>query len=104
MHIVVERRIYSGREGYILGGSNNIIVVEKGGYILRGRGRFWESRTYTLNFVVFGRYLRRRGRYRVRRTYKLVEKGGIFWEGGVDSGRVAFINWLKKGVYSGREG
>ena len=32
----------------------------------------------------------------------MVEKGSIFWEGGVDSGRVAHINWLKRGVCSGR--
>ena len=31
-----------------------------------------------------------------KRTYKLVEKGDIFWEGWVDSGRVAHINWLKR--------
>ena len=29
--------------------------------------------------------------------------GGMFRDGEVDSGRVAHINWLKKGVYSGRE-
>ena len=29
--------------------------------------------------------------------------GGKFWEGGVDSGRVAHVNLLKKGVYSKRE-
>ena len=34
----------------------------------------------------------------------MVEKGNIFWEGGVDSERVAHINRLKRGVYSGREG
>ena len=34
----------------------------------------------------------------------VVEKGGIFWEGRVDSGRVAHINLLKKWVYSGWEG
>ena len=34
----------------------------------------------------------------------LVEKGGIFWERGVDSGRVAHIKLLKRGVYSGKEG
>ena len=44
--------VYSEREGYILGGSHNITVVEK---------------------------------------------GGIFWEGGVDSGKVAHINLLKRG-------
>ena len=42
---LLKRGVYSGREGYILGGSHNIIVVEK---------------------------------------------GGIFWERGVDSGRVAY--------------
>ena len=30
--------------------------------------------------------------------YKFVKNGGIFWEGGVDSGRVAHINLLKSGV------
>ena len=29
----------------------------------------------------------------------MVEKGGIFWEGGVDTGRVAYINWLKGGIF-----
>ena len=48
--------VYSGREGYILGGSHIV-----------------------------------------------VEKGGLFWGGGVDSRRVAKKNWLKRGVYSGRE-
>ena len=42
------------------------------------------------------------GRFWVGRTYTFVEiqKGGIMWEetGGVDSGRVAHINWLKRGV------
>ena len=28
---------------------------------------------------------------------------GIFWEGGVDSGRVAHMNLLNRGVYSGRD-
>ena len=37
-------------------------------------------------------------------SHIVVEKGGIFWEGGVDSGRVAYINLLRRGVYSGREG
>ena len=52
----------------------------KRGYILGRRGRFWEGHINTF-----------------------VEKGGIFWEGGVDSGRVANIIWLKWEVYSGRE-
>ena len=30
----------------------------------------------------------------------VLEKGGRFWEAGVDSGRVAHINGLKRGVYS----
>ena len=34
-------------------------------------------------------------------SHIVVKKRGIFWEGGVDSGRVAYINLLKKGVYSG---
>ena len=46
----------------------------------------------------------RRGRFWEGHIYTFVEKGGIFWEGGVDSGRVAHINWLKRGIYSGREG
>ena len=33
----------------------------------------------------------------------VVEKGGIFWEGGVYSGRVAYIGG-KREVYSEREG
>ena len=33
-----------------------------------------------------------------------IEKGSIFWEGGVDSGMVTHVNLLKRGVYSGREG
>ena len=35
-HIVVERGVYSGREGLILGASHNNIIVEKGGI-------FWEE-------------------------------------------------------------
>ena len=41
------------------------------------------------------------------RSHIVVEKEGIFWEGGVDSVSVAHINWLKhvkRGVYSGAEG
>ena len=38
------------------------------------------------------------------RSHIVVEKVGIFWEGVVDSGRVAHMNWLRKGVYSGKEG
>ena len=37
-------------------------------------------------------------------SHTVVEKGGIFWKGGVDYGRVAHINWLKRGIDSGREG
>ena len=37
-------------------------------------------------------------------NHTVFEKGGRFWEAGVDSGRVAHINWLKRGVYSGRKG
>ena len=33
--------VYRGREGYILGVSH-IVVEKEGGYILGGRGRFWE--------------------------------------------------------------
>ena len=41
----LKRGVYSGREGLILGGLHNIIVVEKGDIIiLGGRGRFWEDR------------------------------------------------------------
>ena len=65
IHLLKRGRGYSKREGYILGGSH--IVVEKGGYIQGGRGIFLEGRTY----------------------YTFVERG-IFWEGGVDSGRVAY--------------
>ena len=32
----------------------------------------------------------------------LLKRGGVFWVGGVDSGRVAQINLLKKGAYSRR--
>ena len=28
-------------------GGSNIVVEKPGGYILGGRGRFWEGRTYT---------------------------------------------------------
>ena len=37
-------------------------------------------------------------------SHKVVEKEGIFWEGGVDAERVTHINLLKRGVYSEREG
>ena len=80
----------------------------KVGYILRGRGRFW-------NFCIF---------WECGILYRFW-KGGIFWEGGVDSvsfayrpscgkegyflrGRGRFwngcISMFKKGVYSWREG
>ena len=36
-------------------------------------------------------------------SHIVVEKGGIFWEERVDSGRVAHIHLLKRGVYSGRD-
>ena len=41
----------------------------------------------------------------MRGSHIVVEKGGIFLEGGVDSGRVAHILLLKRrvGLYSGRE-
>ena len=50
-----KRGVYSGREGYILGGSHAHMF--KGGYILGCRGRFCEGRLYRPMF-----------------------KGGIFWE------------------------
>ena len=33
---LLKREVYSGREGWILGGSHNIIVVEKGGIFREG--------------------------------------------------------------------
>ena len=30
-------------------------------------------------------------------SHIVVEKGGVFWEGGVDSGRVTHIHLLKRG-------
>ena len=57
--------VYSGREGYILGGWH--IGVENGGI-------FWEG-----GGLILG------GSQSLG-----VEKWGIFWEGGVDSGRVAY--------------
>ena len=77
-----KKGVYSRREGEFLGMSH--IVVERG-YILGGRDRFWEGRTY--EFVEKGGYiLGGRGRFWEGRTYKFVEKGGMFWEGGVDFG------------------
>ena len=66
-------------------GGSHIVVEKPGGYILGGRGRFWEGRTYTF-----------------------VEKGGrpIFWEGGV--GRIQLLGRshtvVEKGIYSGGRG
>ena len=50
--IVVEKKIYSGREGWILGGSH--IVVEKE-YILGGKGTCWEGRIKLPNGGISGR-------------------------------------------------
>ena len=33
----------------------------------------------------------------------LLKRGGVFWEEGVDSGRVAYSTVVEKGVYSGRK-
>ena len=46
----------------------------KRGYILGVRGKFWE-----------------------RRIHNLFEKGGVFWEGGVDSGTRRHLNKSRKG-------
>ena len=35
------------------------------------------------------------------RSHLVVEKGGVFWEGGVDSGRVAHIHLLNGGYILG---
>ena len=81
------------------------IVVEKGGggYILGGRGRFWEGRTYEFVEKGVAYYMRGRGRFWEGRTYEFVEKGMYSErEEGVDSERVAWL--LKRGVDSGREG
>ena len=66
-HIVVKKEGDSFWEGRVDSGRVAYTIVEKGGYILGGRGKFWEGR-----------------------PYKFVEKGGIFWEGGVDSGSFAY--------------
>ena len=80
-HIVVKKEVYSGREEYILGqegriymfkrrvhsgreggGDSESVTLYKRGYILGGRGIFWEDGIY--------------------RSLKV----GILWEEGVDSG------------------
>ena len=65
------------------------------------RGRFWEGRTCTFveNQDIFWE-----GGVDSERVAYIVEKGGIFWAGGVDYGRVLHMNWLKRGVYFRREG
>ena len=68
-----------------MGGSHNIIVVEKGIYSGGGGGgRFWEGRV-AHTFVEKVVYSGREG-YILGGSHIVVEKGGIFWEGGVDSG------------------
>ena len=71
---------------------------------MRGRGRFWYPKTPHIITKRGGGVDRGRGVERVE--YRCL-KGGIFWEGGVDSGRVAYSSG-KRGrfwegeVYSGR--
>ena len=55
-----------------------IYLFESGAYS-GGRGRFWEVA-----------YSSSKGGYILGGWNIVVEKGGIFWEGGVDSGRVAY--------------
>ena len=56
---MLKRVVYSGSEGYILGGSHNIIIVEKWGEI-------WEREVDYQILVV---------------SHIVVEKSGIFLEG-----------------------
>ena len=73
---------------------------------MRGGGsRFWEGRIY--KFVEKGGIFWEVGVDSGRAAHiHLLQRvgGGIFWERGVYSGKVAHINLLKRGVYSGREG
>ena len=81
-HIVGEGGGGMSWDGEVDSGRVTSNIFLKGGYILGGRGKFSESRTYKLvekGSIFWEGAL---GRYWEGRTYKLVEKGGIFWEGG----------------------
>ena len=78
------------------------IVLERVA-VYSGRGsRFWERRIII--------YLLKRGVYSGREgqilggSHIVAEKGGIFWERTVDSGRVANITLLKRGYILGGRG
>ena len=56
--------------------------------ILGGRGRFWDGRIEVLKrgwYILGGK-----GRFWEDHSCKFVKKGGIFWEGGVDSGSITY--------------
>ena len=86
---MLKRGLYSGREGGVYSGRvAHIHLFKRGGYILRGKGIFWEGRMYLLKRGV---YSGRKEVYSWRVAHNIhLLKGGIFWEGGVDSGRVAY--------------
>ena len=75
----LKRGVYSGREGYILGGSHNIIVVKKGGIFWEGGYILGGSHTVVEKGGIF--WVGGRGRFWEGLTYTVVEKEGIFWEG-----------------------
>ena len=67
-------RLYSRREGYILGGSHNYSIrCSKRGYILGGTGIFWEGHIYLFKR---GYILGQKGRFWDKKTLHISRKGG----------------------------